>query len=345
MKKTLKELAALVEGVILGETDFENIEITGVTGIEDAGPGNITFAVPPHLDKAARSPAAAVVVPDTVYQYPKPAIRVANPRVAFVTLLNLFTPQPDVKREIHPSAILGTGVSIGGNVAVMAYAVIEDGVTIGNNTVIYPHTYIGHNSRIGGDTLIYPGVTIRENCQVGNRVIIHSGAAIGSDGFGFVTFNGQHIKVPQVGNVIIEDEVEIGANATIDRATTSSTIVRQGTKIDNLVHLAHNVEIGENCFLVAQTGIAGSAKVGSNVTFAGQTGSAGHLTIGDNCVFAARSAPISDVPANSFYAGFPARPHGEWLRAEGAIGKLPELIKKIRNLEQRLAKLENKEEK
>jgi UDP-3-O-[3-hydroxymyristoyl] glucosamine N-acyltransferase len=185
-------------------------------------------------------------------------------------------------------------------------------------------------------------VTIRENCQVGSRVIIQSGAVIGSDGFGFVTVGGKHQKVPQVGNVIIEDDVEIGANTCLDRATTGSTIVKQGTKIDNLVHLAHNVVVGENCFFVAQTGIAGSAKIGNNVTFAGQSGSAGHLTIGDNCVFAARSAPINDTPANSFCAGFPARPHKEWLRSEAAVGRLPELIKKVRELEQRLAEVEKK---
>jgi UDP-3-O-[3-hydroxymyristoyl] glucosamine N-acyltransferase len=195
---------------------------------------------------------------------------------------------------------------------------------------------------IGDDTLIYPNVTVRENCRLGNRVIVQSGAVIGSDGFGFVTAGGRHHKVPQVGNVVIEDEVEIGANTCLDRATTGSTVVGRGTKIDNLVHLAHNVVVGENCFFVAQTGIAGSTKIGNNVTFAGQSGSAGHITIGDNCVFAARTAPINDVPDNSFCAGFPARPHREWLRSEATIGRLPELVKKIRSLEQRLAQLESK---
>ncbi len=326
MKKTLAEIAALINGTIIGSAE---LNITGITNIDDAGPGDITFAVPPHIEKAAKCTAAAVVIPDTVEEFPKPAIRVANPRMAFTTLLALFTPKPDIKPGVNETAVVGANVKLGTNVAVMAHVVIDDNAVIGDNTILYPHTYIGRDVAIGSDTLIYPNVTIRENCQIGNRVIIQSGAVIGS-----------HQKVPQVGNVVVEDDVEIGANSCLDRATTGSTVVKRGTKIDNFVHLAHNVVVGENCFLVAQTGIAGSAKIGNNVTFAGQSGSAGHLTIGDNCVFAARTAPINDVPANSFYAGFPARPHKEWLRSEAAIGRLPELIKKVRELERRLEKIE-----
>ncbi|HWR09164.1 UDP-3-O-(3-hydroxymyristoyl)glucosamine N-acyltransferase [Sporomusa sp.] len=337
MKKTLVEIAALLNGTV---TDTTCIEITGVTNIDDAGPGDITFAVPPHLDKAGKCAAAAVIIPDTVESFSKPAIRVANPRVAFTTLLSLFTPKPDIPPGVHPAAVVHATATLGANVAVMANVVIDAHAVIGDNTIVYPHTYIGRDVTIGKDTLIYPNVTIREDCQVGSRVIIQSGAVIGSDGFGFVTIGGRHQKVPQVGNVIIEDDVEVGANSCLDRATTGSTIVKQGTKIDNLVHLAHNVVVGENCYFVAQTGIAGSTKIGNNVTFAGQSGCNGHLTIGDNCVFAARSAPINDIPANSFYAGFPARPHKQWLRAEAAMGRLPDLIKKIRELEQRLGELE-----
>lgn len=337
MKKTLREIADLINGVLLGDGD---IEITGVTNIEDAAATDIAFAVAPHLEKAAQSVAAAVIIPSTITEFGKPAIRVENPRVAFVSLLKLFTPQIEVEPGIHATAVVGEDVSIGENVSIMAYAVVADGVKIGNNTVVYPHTYIGNSAIVGSDSLIYPNVTIGAGCHIGNRAIIHSGAVVGSDGFGFITVGGRHQKVPQVGNVLIEDDVEIGANVTIDRATTGSTVVKCGTKIDNLVHLAHNVVIGENCFLVAQTGIAGSVKVGNHVTFAGQSGSAGHLTIGDNCVFAARSAPISDVPAGSFYAGFPARPHKEWLRSEASANKMPDLIKKVRDLEKRLAAIE-----
>lgn len=340
MKKTLQEIADLVHGVLLGEG---NIEISGVTNIEDAGENDVTFAVPPHLEKAIQSKAAAVIIPDSVTEFSKPAIRVANPRMAFTRLLEIFTPPLAVERGVHPAAVIGNNVVLGKNVSIQAYAVVDDGAHIGDNTVIYPHCYVGVEAHIGSDSLLYPNVTVREKCQVGSRVILHSGAVIGSDGFGFVTAEGRHVKVPQVGNVVVEDDVEIGANATLDRATTGSTIVKKGTKIDNLVHLAHNVVIGEHCFLVAQTGIAGSAKVGNYVTFAGQSGSAGHITIGDRCIFAARSAPINDVAAGSFCAGFPARPHKEWLRGEAGIQKVPDLIKKVRDLEKRLQAMEEKD--
>lgn len=337
MKKTLSEIARLIDGNILG---VEKITITGATGIEQAGQRDITFAVEPHLAAGERCGAAAVIVPDTVTKYAKPAIRVSNPRAAFTKLLSLFTPPLLIKYEIHPTAVIGENVCIGEHVAIMPYVVIADNAVIEDNVILYPHTYIGQDAVVAEGSTIYPNVTIREFCKVGKRVIIHSGAVIGSDGFGFVTAEGKHTKVPQVGNVILEDDVEIGANVGIDRATTGSTVVKQGTKIDNLVHLAHNVVIGEHGLIVAQTGIAGSTIVGNGVTFAGQCGCVGHIEIGDHCVFAARSAPIGNVPADSFYAGFPARPHQEWLRAEAANRKLPDLAKRIRDLEKRLAKLE-----
>lgn len=337
IEKTLSEIAQLVDGVLSGDG---SVIISGATNIAEAGGCDITFAVPPHLEKAAQSQAAAVIIPATVEAFTKPAIKVANPRLAFTKLLEVFTPPIMVERGIHPAAIIGARATIGVNVAILPYAVIGDDAVIGDNTVVYPHVYIGIGATVGSDSIIYSGAAIRENCHIGNRVIIQNNAVIGSDGFGFVTVNGKHQKVPQVGNVVIGDDVEIGACVTIDRATTGSTIIKNGSKVDNLVHIAHNVVVGENCFFVAQTGIAGSAKIGNNVTFAGQSGSAGHITIGDNCVFAARSAPINDVPAGSFCAGFPARPHKEWLRTEAAAAKVPDLIKKIRDMEARLAALE-----
>jgi UDP-3-O-[3-hydroxymyristoyl] glucosamine N-acyltransferase len=340
MKKTLSEIAQLIDGRILGDSE---IEISGVNNIDDAIATEITFAVPPHLDKAAACLAGAVIVPENISVFAKPVIVVANPRVAFTKLLEIFTPKIRIEKGIHSSAIIGRSVNLGQNVTIMPQVVIADGVSIGDNAIIYPHTYIGQEVSIGSETTIYPNVTIREHCKIGQRVILHSGAVIGSDGFGFVTVQNRHQKVPQIGNVVIEDDVEVGANTTIDRATTGSTIVKRGTKIDNLVHLAHNVVVGENCFFVAQTGIAGSTQIGNNVTFAGQTGCNGHLNIGDNSVFAARSAPISDVPPGSFLAGFPARPHKEWLRSEAAMHKVPGMLKKIRALEKRLLELEEKD--
>jgi len=338
LKKTLREIANLINGVLLGDGD---IEVTGVTNIEDATATDIAFAVAPHVEKAALSGAAAVIIPNTITEFAKPAIRVQNPRVAFVKLLEMFTPQIVVEPGIHATAVIGKDATIGKNVSIMAYVVLADHVTVGDNTIVYSHTYLGDQVVVGSDSIIYANVTIGDRCHIGNRGIIHSGAVLGSDGFGFIPVDGRHHKVPQVGNVVIEDDVEIGANVTIDRATTGSTLVRRGTKIDNLVHLAHNVVIGENCFLVALTGIAGSTKVGNNVTFAGQAGSVGHLTIGDNCVFAAKSGITSDVPAGSFYAGFPARPHKEWLRVKASTNKVADLIKKVRDLEKRLAAIED----
>ncbi len=340
MEKTLREIAQLVNGELLG--DCGDLVISGATNIGDAGAGDITFAVAPHLDKAAQSNAWAVLVASDVSDFAKPAVRVANPRLAFTALLKLFTPPLSVERGVHATAVVDETAVLGANVAVMAHVVIAAGARIGDNTVLYPGCYVGQDVLVGSDCTLQPNVTVLQQCRIGDRVILHSGAVIGSDGFGFITVGGKHEKVPQVGNVIVADDVEIGANTTIDRATTGSTIVGRGSKIDNLVHLAHNVVIGEDCFLVAQTGIAGSAKVGNHVTFAGQSGSAGHLTIGDNCVFAARSAPIGDIPSGSFCAGFPARPHKEWLRSEAAMKRLPDTLKKLRDLEARLALLEKK---
>lgn len=339
MEMTLKEISQVINGELIGD---ENLIISVVTNINDAEATAITFAVEPHLEAAKNSKAGAIIVERNVADFKQNIIKVDNPRVAFMKLLVLFAPTVTIKKEVHPTAILGENVELGENVAIMPYVVIADNVKIGDNTVLYSHSFIGEKTVIGKDSVIYPNVTVREGAQIGNAVIIHSGAVIGSDGFGFVTQAGKHNKVPQVGNVIIEDNVEIGANVAIDRATTGSTIIKSGTKIDNLVHIAHNVVIGENGLVVAQTGIAGSTIVGSNVTFAGQCGCVGHIKIGDNTVFAARSAPINDVPANSFYAGFPAKPHKEWLRTKAGVNKVPDMLKKIKELEKRLADLESK---
>ncbi len=337
MNKTLYELAELIGGTVLGEDRV----ISGIAGIDEAGPEHITFAVREHMAKAAVSNAGAVLISSEVTEFAKPAIRVSNPRLAFSRLLTLFNPPPAVERTVHPTAILGKNVKIGPDTAIMAYAVIGDGVEIGAGTIVYPHVYIGENSTIGAECLIYPHVTIRERSMVGNRVIIQSGVVLGGDGFGFITVDGEHLKVPQVGNVVIEDDVEIGACSAVDRATIFSTIVKRGTKIDNFVHIAHNDIIGEHCLIAAMTGISGSVTVGNHVIMAGQTGTAGHISIGDNSVFIGRAGVTKDIPVNSFYAGVPARPHQEWTREQVALRKLPDMIKKFREMEKRLALLES----
>ena len=338
MKKTLRELAELIEGCVIGDAE---ILVEGITGIDEAGSTDLTFAVPPHLDKALASHAAAVIIPDSVETYAKSAIRVANPRIAFTRLLTLFNPRPQVDCGVHPTAVVGNNVVIGNKVAIMAQVFIGNDVTIDEGTIVYPLTFVGDGSTIGKDCIIHPNVTLRDRTILGNRVIIQSGAIIGGDGFGYVTVDGSHLKVPQVGNVIIEDDVEVGSNTAIDRATTGSTIVKQGTKIDNLVHIAHNDVIGEHCFIVAQTGISGSVTVGNHVTLAGQTGTAGHINIGENSVFIGRAGITKDTPANYFGAGTPARPHSEWVREQVSLHKLPAALKKIRDLEKRIEELES----
>ncbi len=218
----------------------------------------------------------------------------------------------------------------------MPFAVVDEYVKIGADAILYPHVYVGQYAQIGEKSVLYASVTVRERCRVGRRCVLHANSVVGSDGFGFTTANGVHTKVPQVGNVVIEDDVEIGSHVGIDRATTGSTVIGRGTKIDNLVHVGHNCKIGPGNLIVAQTGISGSTTTGSNVTFGGQVGTVGHIHIGGNSVYAARSGIISDMPEGVFCAGFPVQSHQEWLRMQAAMKRLPELVKKVKQLERAL---------
>lgn len=339
MKKTLAEIAKLIDGKLEGNYD-PNLVITGATGIALAGPSEITFAVEPHLEEAVSCNAAAVIIEEDIKGFSKTAIKVKNPRAAFNILLNIFKPELKIMHGISDRAHIGKHVKIGENVSIMDFVYIDDNAQIGDNVVLYPNVYIGQYASVDNDSTLHSGVSIREFCKVGKNALIHDNTVIGGDGFGFITKNGLHTKVPQVGNVVIEDNVEIGCNVGIDRATTGSTLIGKGTKIDNLVHIGHNCVLGENCLVVAQTGLAGSTIVGHNVTFAGQVGSKGHVTVGSNSVMAARTGIIADVPENSFYAGFPARQHQEWLRIKASEIKLPEMVKKMKLLEKRLKALE-----
>ena len=336
MEKNLREIAELIGGEIFGDRE---VLISGLSNIPMARAGDLTFAVPPHIDEAKTCAASAVLIPPDIQDFPKPAIKVQDPRAAFAKLLELFTPKLDIPVGISPKAHIGKDVKISEGVTIMPFAVIDDGTEIQSGAIIYPHVYIGQHAIIGEDTVIYSSATIREFCKVGKRCVIHSSAVIGSDGFGFTTANGVHTKVPQVGNVVIEDDVEIGAHVGIDRAAMGSTIIGHGTKIDNLVHIAHNCKIGANCLIVAQTGISGSTTVGDNVTFGGQVGTVGHITIGSNSVYAARSGISKNMPEGFFGCGFPIQSHSDWLKHQAALKKVPELIEKIRKLEQTIEKL------
>ena len=339
MKKTVKELAQFLGGTVIGD---ENREISDVKGLAEAGSDDISFAVEPYTEYLPQVHAGAVI---TEKEYPagnNTLVLVENPRLAFSKLLELFHPRQSVQKGIHSTAVVDESAKIGENTAVMAYAVIGKNVRIGAGSVVYPYVFIGDNVTIGVNAAIYPGAVIMENTVMGDNAVIRAHAVIGGEGFGFATKDGRHTRIPQIGNVTIGDDVEIGACTTIDNGTLGSTKVGRGTKIDNLVHLGHNVEIGEDCFVIAQTGIAGSTKVGNHVTFAGQTGCTGHITIGDNVTFAGKSGIVGNVASNTINAGFPARPHIEWSRTQVYIKKLPDLAKTVKALEKRIAELEEK---
>lgn len=335
----LSELAKLVNGVVLGDG---NIEVKGIKGIDDVGPDEITMAATARvLENAVKSKAIAIIVPDNVVEVSKPAIRVANPRLAFAQILAFFTPPVICKPGIHQSAVIGMnfqgeGSEIGANVY------IGDEVTIGKGTIIYPGAVIEDRVKIGENSIIHANVVIRKECIIGNNVQIHAGAVIGADGFGYVTEKGKHFKVPQVGIVVIEDDVEIGANAAIDRSTTGVTLIKRGTKIDNLVQIGHNCTVGEDCLLCGQAGMAGSAKLGDRVTLAGKSGVVGHILIGHDSVLAAYSMAINSIPPNSFVSGIPARPHAQDMRIQATAGRLPELLKEIKELQKKVADLEER---
>ena len=340
MKRTLKEIARLVDGEIVGD---ETTVVTGICGIKEAKEGDLTFVANPRYQSLMnQTRASAIITSKDVTSAPKPIIRTENPSIAFAKMVSLMAPN-EVKRPrgIHPTAVVGEKVKLGRNVAIQAYVVIEDNVEIKDNTIIYAGVYIGHHAKIGKNCVVYPYVIIRERVVLQDRVIIHGGTVIGSDGFGFSTVKGVHHRIPQIGNVVIEDDVEIGANVTIDRARFDKTIIKKGTKIDNLVQIAHNVVIGENSIIVAQSGISGSTTIGNNVTLAGQSGVIGHITIGDNAVVAAQAGVTKSIPPNACVSGYPAKRNSVAKRINACVQNLPDLYKRLKTLEEELEKLKS----
>lgn len=335
IKMTLGEVAAIVDGEVVGD---KGIYVTGICGIKEANEGDLTFvANNKYLPLMKHTRASAIITSKDVKKANKPIIRTDNPSLAFAKMVSLMAPNEAVHpKGVDSRAVIGKNVKLGRDVAVQAYVVIEDNVQIGDRTILYAGTYAGANTRIGSGCLIYPRVTIRECVTIGDRVIIHSGTVIGSDGFGFATVCGVHHKIPQIGTVVIEDDVEIGANVTIDRARFGMTIIGKGTKIDNLVQIAHNVEIGENSIIVAQSGISGSTKVGNGVIMAGQSGVVGHITIGDNSIIAAKSGVAKSLPPGSKVFGYPARPIEKTRRINACLTRLPDLFRFISFIEKKL---------
>ena len=308
MEMTLKEIADRIGGELIGDP---SISVNTITNLEGASPGALIWIEKKRYLKAAgETEAAAIICTREIETSGKPLIRVNNPRLAFARLAQVFFPPRKFSPGISPDATVSPEAEIGSEVSIQPRAVIEAGVKIGDRAVIGAGTFIGLNSRVGSETRIYPNVTVNEEIEIGNHCIIHSGAVLGGDGFGYVLDEtGNQVKIPQVGKVIIEDDVEIGCNACVDRATFGQTIIRKGTKIDNLVQIAHNDDIGENCAISGLSALAGSVKTGKNVIMGGQCGIADHVEIGDNVMLAARAglAPHKKVKPNQILWGAPAR--------------------------------------
>lgn len=313
--------------------------ITGCAGLENGGPGDLVFvSQSKYMSELQHSLAAAAIIPQDEDSPRMPAIKAPDPHLAFVKIIEQFFPPVLPQPGLHPQAQIAPSAKIGTDVSIGALAVIQDNAVIESGTIIFPMTTIYPDVFIGRDCIIHTHVSIREGTRLGNNVIVHNGAKIGSDGFGYLPArNTQPRKIPQLGMVLIEDEVEIGANTTIDRAALEATVIRRGTKIDNLVQIAHNVVIGENCILMGQVGIGGSSSLGNNVVVGGQVGIADHVNIGDNVVIAAKSGVTNDIPAGSIIAGYPHLNIREWRKTWAALPQLPGLIKEVRKLKKLLA--------
>lgn len=321
----LSEIAKKFNGELIGE----DTDIQGVSSPENATEKDIVFIRDKKfIEKVKKSKAGAVITKEKL-DIDKPQIIVSSPEEVIYYLLDTLYPEDKRENFIAPTAVLGKNIKLGNNVYIGEYTVIEDNVEIGDNVKIFPFTYIGKNTKIGKNSILYPRVTIYKNTIIGNRVIIHSGAVIAGDGFGYYQKEGKHIKINHIGSVVIEDDVEIGANTTIDRAMIDRTIIKEGTKIDNLVMIGHNCKIGKNTILVSQVGIAGSCNIGDNVILAGQVGVADHINIGDNIIVTAKSGVGKDLKKAGVYgANIPAIEWNKWKKILIYLYKLPELLKR-----------------
>jgi len=338
----LSELAALTGARIEGE--FANLEINGAAGLDEAKPGQVTFlANPRYTPRVKTTTASAVFVSeDAQIERTIPLLRARDPYLAYTRALILFQRGEEFEPFVHQTAVVEPTARIAPGVSIGAHSVIGSEVEIEDGVRIYAHVTIYDRVRIGQDTIIHSGVAIRERTQIGKRVVIHNNAVIGCDGFGFAKDEQGHwLKIPQTGRVVLEDDVEIGAGTTIDRASVGETRIGRGTKIDNLVQIGHSCVVGEDSLLCAQVGLAGSSRIGNRVVLAGQAGVAGHLTIGDDAVLTAKSATSHDVPPGKTISGIPAFDNREWLRSTAAFKRLGEMQRKVRELEHRLARLEH----
>jgi UDP-3-O-[3-hydroxymyristoyl] glucosamine N-acyltransferase len=342
MSMTLGEIAELVGGRLAGDG---SVRITGVAGLAEAGPGDLSFLANaryrPHL--ATTRAGGVLLRAEEARDCPRPSVAVDQPDWAFsVAAERLGPPPPRPRPGVHPLAFCAPGARIAAGAAVGPFAVVEEGAVVGGDTVVFPHVYVGAEAVVGRGCLLYPGVVLRERVRLGDRVILHGGVIVGGDGFGYATVGGVHRKIPQLGTVVIEDDVELGANTTVDRARFGETRIRRGTKIDNLVQVAHNVEIGEHGLIASQTGIAGSAKIGNRVMMGGKAGVAGHVEIADGIQVAGGAGVTKGHPAGAALSGIPARPIAQYRRAQAALQRLPELVEEVRRLRREIETLKNR---
>jgi UDP-3-O-[3-hydroxymyristoyl] glucosamine N-acyltransferase len=341
--RTLAELAVELNGEVVGDG---STLIKGVAGIREALPGDITFLANSRYESYLNETRASAVICSREPRFASlPLLQVDNPYLAFQRAVRVFRPDPYRPAPgVHASAVVSPEAEIGEGVSIGAHCVIEAGARIGARVVLMPGCFVGTLALVGEDSFLYPNVTLREECVIGARCILHPGVVVGSDGFGFALDRGRYHKVPQVGNVIVGDDVEIGANTTIDRATTDSTRIGEGTKIDNLVQIGHNVVIGRHCIIVAQVGISGSTQLEDFVTLGGQAGLAGHIRIGEGAVVGGQSGVTKSIPAGEVWSGYPATAHGLAKRLAAFVQKLPQLFQRARVLEDRVERLERQKE-
>jgi len=340
MKMTLAEIASFIGGTVIGAGDTI---INNIRSIEEANEGDITFiANKKYLKKLNLTKASAILATPQTVAEGKNLIIVADPYSALGKLLTLFYPLEHGRSGVSSDAYIEDGAVVSPGATIFPRAFIGKGATIGKGAVIYPGVFIGSNAFIGDDSILYANVTVYHSCIIGKRVILHSGVVVGADGFGFASPGKNNTKIPQVGFVQIDDDVEIGANTTIDRATLGRTWIQRNVKIDNLVQIAHNVVIGENSVITAQVGISGSTKLGKSVIVGGQTGMVGHINIGDNVMIAADSKIHKDIESGKVVGGKPQMPYKEWLKVESCRVKLPEMRATLSDLVKKVEKLQSK---
>jgi UDP-3-O-[3-hydroxymyristoyl] glucosamine N-acyltransferase len=339
--KTLAELSVMVDGDLSGDPE---IPIHGLADLASANKGEIAFMVKEaHLDILKKSHGSAFIVPPTITYDKKPIIRVANPYLAAARIQNFFLTKPFQAKGISPKSDIGNDCDIPEEISIGPFVAIGDRVRLGKRVTLHPGVVLGNDVVIGDDCLLYHNVTVYRSCTIGARVIIHSGTVIGGDGFGFATDeNGNHVKWPHIGTVQIDDDVEIGANVTIDRGTFGKTHIMRGTKMDNLVQIGHNVKIGENSLVVAQVAIGGSASLGKNVVLGGQVAVKGHIHLDDGVMVAAKSGVHSNVQKGNIVSGIPAIPHKDWLKASIIFAKLPKLYGELLDMRKKIEKMYEK---